>query len=188
MSTMDKVRDFFGAHWKITLAFILCLVTTFILGWKCCAHFRKNVVEVPVTKVEVREVKVPVETQAETKIQYVEKQTPQDADVQITKPAPEVVVDYNGQQTKFETLNNETQKFDKGKLRVDQTSKVTLDVTPIVQKEVQTAVDNNIKEMTKAKDNEVAKVKSEEKKKRHKHELGAFLTGAGVGALGVLLF
>lgn len=108
--------------------------------------------------------------------------------MQITKPAPEVVVDYNGQQTKFETLDNETQKFDKGKLQVDQTSKVTLDVTPIVQKEVQAAVDNNTKELTKAKDNEVAKVKSEETKKRHKHELGAFLTGAGVGALGVLLF
>ena len=39
-----------------------------------------------------------------------------------------------------------------------------------------------------AKDNEIAKVKSEEKKKRHSHELGAFITGAGVGALGVLLF
>lgn len=178
------IRD----HWKIIVYTAAVVGISFLCGWKACVHFNKNVVEVPVTKVEVREVKVPVETQAKTQIQYVEKKDNHDADVQITKPAPEVVVDYNGQQTKFETLDNETQKFDKGKLQVDQTSKVTLDVTPIVQKEVQAAVDQNTKEITKTKDNEVAKVKSEETKKRHKHELGAFLTGAGVGALGVLLF
>ena len=185
---MEKVKTFLVFHRKLIATFVFIIALSFVCGWKACAHFNKNVVEVPVTKVEVREVKVPVETQAKTQIQYVEKKDNHDADVQITKPAPEVVVDYNGQQTKFQTLDNETQKFDKGKLQVDQTSKVTLDVTPIVQKEVQTAVNQNTKELTKAKDNEVAKVKSEETKKRHKHELGAFLTGAGVGALGVLLF
>lgn len=185
---MEKIREFLANHRKLIVTFVFIIALSFVCGWKACAHFNKNVVEVPVTKVEVREVKVPVETQAKTQIQYVEKKDNHDADVQITKPAPEVVVDYNGQQTKFKTLDNETQKFDKGKLQVDQTSKVTLDVTPIVQKEVQTAVNQNTKELTKAKDNEVAKVKSEETKKRHKHELGAFLTGAGVGALGVLLF
>lgn len=185
---MEKVKGFFVSHWKLIVTFVFVIALSFICGWNTCVCLNKNVVEVPVTKVEVREVKVPVETEAKTQIQYVEKETPQDADVQITKEPPQVVVDYNGQQTKFDTLDNETQKFDKGKLQVDQTSKVTLDVTPIVQKEVRTAVDQNTKEMTKAKDNEVAKVKSEEKKKRHKHELGAFITGAGVGALGVLLF
>ena len=181
---MEKIKEFLADHRKLIVTFVFIIALSFVCGWKACAHFNKNVVEVPVTKVEVREVKVPVETQAKTQIQYVEKKDNHDADVQITKPAPEVVVDYNGQQTKFQTLDNETQKFDKGKLQVDQTSKVTLDVTPIVQKEVQTAVNQNTKELT----NEVAKVKSEETKKRHKHELGAFLTGAGVGALGVLLF
>ena len=185
---IERTKDFIVSYWKSIVTFVFVVVLSFVCGWKACVHFNKNVVEVPVTKVEVREVKVPVETEAKTQIQYVEKETPQDADVQITKEPPQVVVDYNGQQTKFDTLDNETQKFDKGKLQVDQTSKVTLDVTPIVQKEVQTAVDQNTKELTKAKDNEVAKVKSEEKKKRHKHELGAFITGAGVGALGVLLF
>lgn len=184
----ERIKDFFVAHWKLIVASIFCIVISFMCGWNTCVHFNKNVVEVPVTKVEVREVKVPVETEAKTQIQYVEKETPKDADVQITKEKPQVVVDYNGEQTKFDTLDNETQKFDKGKLQVDQTSKVTLDVTPIVQKEVQTAVDQNTKELTKVKDNEVAKIKSEEKKKRQRHELGAFLTGAGVGALGVLLF
>lgn len=185
---MEKIKDFIVSRWKLIVVFVLVIVLSFVCGWKSCVHFNKNVVEVPVTKVEVREVKVPVQTQAKTQIQYVEKETAQDADVQITKEKPQVVVDYNGQQTKFDTLDNETQKFDKGKLQVDQTSKVTFDITPIVQKEVQTAVNQNTKELTKAKDNEVAKVKSEEKKKRHSHELGAFITGAGVGALGVLLF
>ena len=185
---IERTKDFIVSHWKFIVAFVFVIVLSFACGWNACVRLNKNVVEVPVTKVEVREVKVPVETEAKTQIQYVEKETSQDADVQITKEPPQVVVDYNGQQTKFDTLDNETQKFDKGKLQVDQTSKVTLDVTPIVQKEVQTAVDQNTKELTKAKDNEVAKIKSEEKKKRHKHELGAFITGAGVGALGVLLF
>ena len=185
---IERTKDFLVSHWKVIVVFVFVIVLSFVCGWRACVHFNKNVVEVPVTKVEVREVRVPVETEAKTQIQYVEKETPQDADVQITKEPPQVVVDYNGEQTKFDTLDNETQKFDKGKLQVDQTSKVTLDVTPIVQKEVQTAVDQNTKELTKAKDNEVAKVKSEEKKKRHKHELGAFITGAGVGALGVFLF
>lgn len=181
---MEKVKT----HWKVIVAFVFVIVLSFACGWNTCVRLNKNVVEVPVTKVEVREVKVPVQTEEKTQIQYVEKKSKHDADVQITKGKPQVVVDYNGQQTKFDTLDNETQKFDKGKLQVDQTSKVTLDVTPIVQKEVQSAVDQNTKELTKVKDNEVAKVKSEEKKKRHKHEIGAFITGAGVGALSVLLF
>lgn len=185
---IKDAKTFLVSHWKLIVAFVFVIAISFVCGWNTCVRLNKNVVEVPVTKVEVREVKVPVETQAKTQIQYVEKETPQDADVQITKEPPQVVVDYNGEQTKFDTLDNETQKFDKGKLQVDQTSKVTLDITPIVQKEVQSAVDQNTKELTKTKDNEVAKVKSEEKKKRHKHEIGAFITGAGVGALGVLLF
>lgn len=185
---IERTKDFIVSHWKAIVGFVFIIVFSFVCGWNTCVHFNKNVVEVPVTKVEVREVKVPVEAKAKTQIQYVEKETPRDADVQITKEKPQVVVDYNGEQTKFDTLDNETQKFDKGKLQVDQTSRVTLDVTPIVQKEVQSAVNQNTKELTKAKNDEVAKVKSEEKKKRHRHELGAFLTGAGVGALGVLLF
>lgn len=185
---IKDAKTFLVSHWKLIVAFVFVIAISFVCGWNTCVRLNKNVVEVPVTKVEVREVKVPVETQAKTQIQYVEKETPQDADIQITKEPPQVVVDYNGEQTKFDTLDNETQKFDKGKLQVDQTSKVTLDITPIVQKEVQSAVDQNTKELTKTKDNEVAKVKSEEKKKRHKHEFGAFITGAGVGALGVLLF
>lgn len=185
---IKDAKTFLVSHWKLIVAFVFVIAISFVCGWNTCVRLNKNVVEVPVTKVEVREVKVPVETQAKTQIQYVEKETPQDADIQITKEPPQVVVDYNGEQTKFDTLDNETQKFDKGKLQVDQTSKVTLDITPIVQKEVQSAVDQNTKELTKTKDNEVAKVKSEEKKKRHRHEIGAFITGAGVGALGVLLF
>lgn len=185
---IKDAKTFLVSHWKLIVAFVFVIAISFVCGWNTCVRLNKNVVEVPVTKVEVREVKVPVETQAKTQIQYVEKETPHDADVQITKEPPQVVVDYNGEQTKFDTLDNETQKFDKGKLQVDQTSKVTLDITPIVQKEVQSAVDQNTKELTKTKDNEVAKVKSEEKKKRHRHEIGAFITGAGVGALGVLLF
>lgn len=106
---MEKAKTFLVSHWKLIVTFVFVIVLSFVCGWKACVHFNKNVVEVPVTKVEVREVKVPVQTEAKTQIQYVEKETPQDADVQITKEPPQVVVDYNGQQTKFDTLDNETQ-------------------------------------------------------------------------------
>ena len=95
-----------------------------------------------------------------------------------------MVINYNGKETAFDTLDNETQKFDKGKLKVEQSSKTTLDVTPIVEREVQTAVEQNTKTLTEQKDKEVKQVKKDEAKKRHKKTFESFLIGAGIGLVG----
>ena len=76
---IEHTKDFIVSHWKFIVAFVFVIVLSFVCGWNTCVRLNKNVVEVPVTKVEVREVKVAVETQAKTQIQYLEKETPQDA-------------------------------------------------------------------------------------------------------------
>ena len=116
-------------------------------------------------------------------MQYVPKESAHDADVQIATKRPEIVVDYNGQQTKFATLDNEQQKFEKGKLKVEQESKTVLDVTPIVQREVQTAVEQNTAKLEAQKDAEVKEVKKDETKKRHRTNIGSFLAGVAGGII-----
>lgn len=165
------------------LVVLLVAGLSFFAGWKACQHFGANVVEKPVTVTEIKEVKVPVAAETKTQVQYVPKESAHDADVQITSHKPQVVVDYNGQQTKFATLDNEQQKFDKGKLKVEQESKTVLDVTPIVQREVQTAVEQNTAKLEAQKDAEVKEVKKDETKKRHKTNIGSFLAGVAGGII-----
>ena len=165
------------------LVVLLIAGLSFFAGWKACQRFGANVVEKPVTVTEIKEVKVPVAAETKMEVQYVEKETPQDADVQIHTQKPQVVVDYNGQQTKFAALDNETQKFDKGKLRVEQESKTVLDVTPIVEREVQTAVEQNTAMMEAQKNEEIKEVKKEETKKRHRRNVGSFLAGVAGGII-----
>ena len=165
------------------LVVLLIAGLSFFAGWKACQRFGANVVEKPVTVTEIKEVKVPVASETKTEVQYVPKESKDDADVQIHTQKPEVVVDYNGQQTKFATLDNETQKFDKGKLKVEQESKTVLDVTPIVQREVQTAVEQNTAKMEAQKDEEIKEVKKDEAKKRHRRNVGSFLAGVAGGII-----
>ena len=185
MGVGQTVGSFFMDHKKAILTGLIHLsicIVIFVCGWMACKHFDANVVEVPVTKVEVREVKIPVATEQQSVVQYVEKASPADADVEIHNSKPTVEVNYNGQRTSFETLSNEKQKFDKGKLNVESETKTVLDVTPIVTREVQAAVDTNTKELTKQKDEAV----KQEKKKAKRHGIESFLAGAAVGALAVV--
>ena len=179
---MDFVMQHKAAIVKVLIVLLIAGLS-FFAGWKACQHFGANVVEKPVTVTEIKEVKVPVATETKTEVQYVPKESTHDADVQITSHKPQVVVDYNGQQTKFATLDNEQQKFDKGKLKVEQESKTVLDVTPIVQREVQTAVEQNTAKLEAKKDAEVKEVKKDETKKRHKTNIGSFLAGVAGGII-----
>lgn len=185
---LDKLKGYITVDRMAIIrcvAIALVLAAVFFAGWKACQRFGANIVEKETTKVvtEIKEVKVPVASEAKTEVQYVEKESPHDADVQIATQKPQVVVDYNGQQTKFATLDNETQKFENGKLKVEQESKTVLDVTPIVEREVQTAVEQNTAKMDEQKNKEIAGVKKEETKKRHKTNLGSFLAGVAGGLI-----
>ena len=173
---------------KRNVLLIFFLVFAFSLGWFChrATHPAQTVHSHSETT-QVKEIKVPIKSDTKTEIRYIEKSSVEDSDVSIHSEKPQVVVDYNGQQTKFDTLSNETQKFEKGKLSVDQTSRVTLDVTPIVKREVDTAVAQNTKEITEKKDKEITQLKKDDSKKRKKNIVESFLAGAAVGVVvGVL--
>ena len=185
---MAKAKEFVGdlfLHSKYVVA-LLIMGLAFYAGFFVCKHYDQNVVEVPVEvekRVEVP-IEIPVEVKGDTVIQYVEKESPQDADVEITIPAPVVSVSYNNQKTELEGVSNETQKFEKGKLQVEQKTETTLDVTPIVDREVNIAVDKQ-KIEDKA---ELDAAVQEEKQKAHKHGQKTFLGGLGVGVALALLF
>lgn len=146
----EKVEDLTGTYttlnlsnlikenWGKLIGHVVAVIVVFVAGWVGCSYFGQNVVEVPSTVVERVEVpiQVPVEVKGDTQIQYVEKTSTTDADIEMTQSTPQVVMKYNDQEYKFDTVAGETQKFDKGKLQVEQTAKTTLDVTPIVQREV----------------------------------------------------
>lgn len=195
---MDKIKEkirgaylsvcsfFHGIDWWRVVFSIVIALLYFVLGWVACKHFNANVIEVPAEPqvvTEVKEVKIPVSSDTQTQVQYVEKESADDADVEIHADAPSIVVDYNGEKTAFDAVSSETQKFDKGKLQVNQQSKVTLDVTPIVTREVQTAVEKNTKELTEQKNKELAQAHKDEAKKRHKRTIEAFVAGAALGAV-----
>ncbi len=63
-----------------------------------------------------------------TEIQYVPKTSANDADVEMSDAPQQVSVMVNGKTTKFNTVEGETQKFDKGKLVVDRTSSIQFDI------------------------------------------------------------
>ena len=185
---MKKVKAFLGyitLHSKYVMA-LLIIGLAFYAGFFVCKHYDKNVVEVPIEvekRVEVP-IEIPLEVKGDTVVQYVEKETPQDADVEITSPAPVVSVSYNSQKTELEGVSGETQKFDRGKLQVEQKTEATLDVTPIVDREVNMAVDKQKLEDKAALDEAV----QEEKHKAHKHGQKTFLEGLGTGVVLTLLF
>lgn len=83
-------------------------------------------------------------------ISYVPKTSKDDADVEMNDAPQQVSVKVNGKTTKFNTVSNETQKFDKGKLVVDRTNQITFDIkapeTPRVETYVNVKTDNNNKQ------------------------------------------
>jgi len=171
-------------HWK-GLGVALLALGLVALGWFGCKHFNQNVV----TKTEVQTVEkevpveVPVFVKGDTEIRYVEKETPSDSDIEITSPPPVISVSYNGEKTELDGVKGETQKFDKGKLQVEQKTEATLDVTPVVEREVNSAVESQKLQDDKEKTEAV----SEEKHKAHKHGQKTLLGGIGIGILAGLL-
>lgn len=184
---MNEVKEFVGDLFlrsKYVVA-LLIIGLAFYAGFFVCQHYNKNVIEVPVEvekRIEVP-IEVPVEVKGETVVQYVEKLTPTDADIEITQPAPVIALDYNGEKTELAGISGERQKFDKGKLQVEQKTEAVLDVTPIVNREVALAVD---KQKTEDKA-ECDKALQEEKHKAHRHGQKTFLYGMGAAGL-LLLF
>lgn len=178
------IASFLFNHKKyagIALAAILLFVSGWIANW----HFNPRVVEKPVTvekQVQVP-VEIPVAVKGDTEIRYIEKTSPSDSDIEIHQEPPQISMKYNDEEYKIDGVKGETQKFGKGKLDVKQSSTATIDVTPIVDREVTKAVDENTKTITAQKDAEIKQVKKDETTKRHKYEFGSFAAGLGTGLL-----
>lgn len=118
---------------KKILSFIIVFVFGFALGWFVKGQF------LPERKVQTISEKVPViqekiVTQTKTQIQYVDKAIDpttgeqEKTDVELVKEQPAVYVKVNGKDHKFDLKESETQKFEDGKLLLEQSSQIALDI------------------------------------------------------------
>lgn len=115
-----------------TLFKIIPFVLVFAVG--CFAGYKLAPVKT-ITKVETKvETKyVEVEGKTKTEVQYVYKESPKDADVEITNTKPTVSV--NGKKYEFEKLPEEKYKFENGKLQVEQGYNLKIDASALVPKQ-----------------------------------------------------
>lgn len=115
---MEKLIGIFKISWKYLLTFVVA----FCIGY--FIHQPRVIYEhIPVTK----EVPV-VTTKTQTEFVYVPKKHEEDADVEATIEQPKVSVKVNGQDHKFDLVHGETQKFENGKLVMNQQSQITFDL------------------------------------------------------------
>ena len=108
------------------LWYTLLLVVSFICGY----YYHKPPIQYVVSeKIVTKDVPVlSTKTNTVTEIQYVPKLNENDSDVDVRIDKPQVSVKVNGQDHKFNLVQDETQKFDKGKVVLDQNSTVVFDV------------------------------------------------------------
>lgn len=125
-------------------------------------------------------VEVPVYIKGDTVVEYIEKESPDDADVEWYSSPSKVVMSYNDEKFEMDTLENETHKFDKGKLEVQQSSETVLDVSPIVEREVKIAEAETRKQVEDELNEEFQK---ELKTKRRQARQDGFWTGLGTALL-----
>lgn len=117
---VERLVTIFKNSWKYLLTFVIA----FCVGYY--VHQPRVIYEnIPVTK------EVPVVntiTKTETEFVYVPKEHEEDADVEATIEQPKVSVKVNGQDHKFDLVQGETQKFENGKLVMNQQSQITFDL------------------------------------------------------------
>jgi len=108
----------------------VCFVIGFLAGFSWRAINHKCIMpKVAQTKDMAAEVK----TETKTIVRYVEKESPQDADVDVTVPKQTLTVKVNGQTQKFKKTDNEQYVLDKNKIALEQQSKATVDIkVPVV--------------------------------------------------------
>jgi hypothetical protein len=113
---------------KTKLCIVIGLVLALSIGYFV---FRGNTPAPPPTANVVTEYK------DTTTIQYIPKTSKNDSDVEVNKALPKVSVAVNGTQHSMDLVQGETQKFDKGKIVVDQSSTLTVDVSAEVEAQVE---------------------------------------------------
>ena len=91
------------------------------------------------TKVVTETKYVEVEGKTKTQIQYIQKETKNDADVEIKNTNPTVSI--NDKKYTFEKLPDETVKFEKGKLQVEQGYEIKIDAKSLIPRQPKWGVD-----------------------------------------------
>lgn len=79
---------------------------------------------------------IPIETNQKTEVAYIPKENQNDVDVQLTDNSPKITASYNGKTYEFDSVENESSKFEKGKLVVEKQSEVKVDVSEIVNEQL----------------------------------------------------
>lgn len=128
-------------YWKyiVTLAFGVILGSYVTYTW-----FPRIVTVVPDSKVSTQ-----VEVKDRTEVSYVPKVNNEATDVEVNKALPQVTVKVNGQSTAFPLVQGETQKFQNGKVVLDQSTALNVDVTADVEKQVQQGINKAFKEQAR---------------------------------------
>ncbi|WP_416999504.1 hypothetical protein [Acidaminococcus intestini] len=109
---------------------LVCFVIGFLTGFSWRAiHHKCQTQKATQTK------DVAVESKIETKtiVRYVEKESPTDADVDVTIPKQTLTVKVNGKEQTFQKSDNEKYVLDKNKIALEQSSKASIDIkVPVI--------------------------------------------------------
>ena len=122
--------------WQNYIVKFLIGILIFALG--CfCGYKLSPVKEKLVTKVETKYVEV--EGKTKTQIQYIQKETKNDADVEVKNVDPKIKV--NDKTFTFEKLPDEKVKFEKGKVQIEQGYEIKIDAKSLIPKQPKWGVD-----------------------------------------------
>ena len=122
--------------WQNYIVKFLIGILIFALGCFCGYKLSPEKEKV-VTKVETKYVEV--EGKTKTQIQYIQKETKNDADVEVKNVDPKIKV--NDKTFTFEKLPDEKVKFEKGKVQIEQGYEIKIDAKSLIPKQPKWGVD-----------------------------------------------
>ena len=126
--------DILGMGKIKTIAIGIAVIVAIFLAGFGFGYYKAPTKIVTQTQVEYKdsEPKVVTKTETQTEVQYVEKTSPVDSDIEVENTAPKVTI--NGKQYRMEKLPDEVNKFDKGKVTVQQGYSIKIDAKDIIPK------------------------------------------------------
>lgn len=154
---MVDIKQFAADNKKTIMTILVSFIVGVVIGayvthsyFPRTVHIKGDTQTVVDTEIEYRD---------RTDVRYVPKEifvnpitgekTKEDTDVEINKQQPQIDVKFNGKDYKYDLLQGETQKFQDGKLVVDQSSQLKVDVSAQVQKQVEDGINKAFKEQAK---------------------------------------
>ena len=114
---------------RLTLRFFAYTFVCFLIGFLAGFSYRAIKHKCPIAKaVQNESVTAKTETETKTVVRYVPKESPQDADVDVTIPKQTLTVKVNGKEQTFQKSDNEKYVLDKNKIALEQQAKASIDI------------------------------------------------------------